>query len=219
STRKNWFALRCFDVNPVRKNAAIYTNVAQLLNQKVESEGNKISIVPALEVINVKQGEFLGVELPIATYLTSPAFDLGNKSAQVEYSVDGKSWTNKPGTARYIRYYNHTDKPIALRLKKFEFKTVSSDDAEVSKAFDMNPETYYASKGKTQIAIPAGTKSVVLLLSNPTATAAEIRQMNAKGVLVSTALASNTYCPLEIDPRATTLEVNGSVNVNEVIFK
>lgn len=219
STRKNWFALRCFDVNPVRKNPTIYTNVAQLLHQKVESEGNKVTVAPALEVINVKPGEFFGVEMPIATYLTSPAFDLGNKSAQVEYSVDGKSWTNKPGTARYVRYCNHSEKPVALRLKKFEFTTVSSDDAEMAKAFDMNPETYYASKEKTQIAIPAATKSAVLLLSDTDKAQTEIRQMNAKGVLIASTRVENAYCPIEIDPKATTLEVNGAVNVNEVIFK
>lgn len=217
SKRTNWMAVRSFDVNPVKRSANIYTNISRLVNHRVTTANGKVSASPVLEVVNVEPGEYLGVELPYVATMSGVTADLGNKTMKVEYSLDGKQWSDDATSARFVRYYNHTQKAVPVKMNKFELTTTTSTDEGLVNVFDKDLSTSYASKSPVIIAIPVGTKTCTVLLGGDAT--AVVKQLTADGEVISSQQIAGSFCQTEVAAKTAKIEIDGVVCIYEVICK
>lgn len=219
SKRKNWMAVRRFEVNPTASKPQFSTNVSQIKGRTLDISGDNITVSPILEFITVKPGEYFGVDMPIATAIGDRAFDLGDSALTVEYSVDGENWVSDSNTAKYIRYTNRTNSSVNARLNKFTFTTLSSADAQLSNALDENLVTSYKSVGETQIAVPKGATQVTILSDINGESTVTVAELGAEQKVISQNYITTSLATVKLTNAAQTIKISGDVTLYEVIFK
>ena len=219
SERKNWLAVRKFEVNPKQTEPVFATNINQLMGRTLSVENKTVMVAPVLEAIKVQPGEYFGVELPIVTAINNVDFDLGNKDLVVEFSADGQIWSSEANSAKYVRYTNRTNGIVDAKLNKFQFEVVSSDDADISAAFDENFRTSFPINGSTVFAVPSGAKQCILVTNADTSTKIVVTQPVAKTKKVTATTVDVSVATIELSPGVATIEVQGNADVYEVIFK
>lgn len=222
SKRTNWMAVRMFEVNPVKRVANFYSNVPRLSSHRVNSSQGRISASPVLEIIDVQPGEYLGIELPYITDISSINVDLGggNKSLKAEYSLDGKEWTESAASTRFIRYFNHTEKALPVKLNQMELMITTSADEGLVNVFDKDLSTFYASKSPITIAIPDGVKNCTILLGNTAkGSTATLKQLASDGKVLSSEKIGSSFCQFDVDQTVAKIEIDGTLDIYEIIYK
>lgn len=118
----------------------IFTNIPQLAQQPLRIDNRNLSISPALEVVKIAPGQFIGIELEKSILIKQIAVNLGIENLrqlfQVQISADGKQWQFLPGNpkgnpwqfrpntpAQYVRILNSSGAEQSVYLKQFSIKT------------------------------------------------------------------------------------------------
>lgn len=220
-SRKNWTAIRRFDVNPLQSAPIVMTNLPQVAKTAVEQNANLVSLKPMLEIIKVAPGEYLGLELPLVSAIGEVKIDLNLKGAKVEYSSNGTEWSNdQPSSARYIRYINNSSKPVDINLRRFEVKLTSNGEGDLMAAFDKDLTTGFTLNANTpvKIATPDGSSEVVILTEG--GASAQVQLSDKKGTEIATKALNTTYTSIPITAGAAELTITaGQGKIREIIFK
>lgn len=165
--------------------------------------------------------------------------------ALLEYSADGKTWTALTDTlekkyiirwtgdavdARYIRLKKlHTSKTNWAAVRSFEVNPVREDKLgfevesdrkpEALFAFDARPSTSFVNEGVLAFSLPEGTATCTFL-TRPAgeASSVKLRQLDADGRILSESELSNSYMRVERMAQCVRMEIEGSVELFEVIF-
>lgn len=219
SKRTNWMAVRSFDVNPAKRVANFYTNTSRLANHRVSTANGKITASPVLEVVNLQPGEYIGFELPYVTTISGINADLDNKTLKAEYSANGKEWSDAATTARFVRYYNHTQKAVPVKMNQLELAVTTSADEGLVSIFDKDLATFYTATAPVVIAIPTGVKSCTVLLGEVSSGAVTIKQLSAEGQVISSIPVSGPFTGFEVSDKTTQIEIDGAAQIYEVIYK
>lgn len=165
--------------------------------------------------------------------------------ALLEYSMDGKAWTtlsdtlekqyvvhwtDTPVEARYIRLKKlHTSKTNWAAIRSFEvnpvreeklsFTVESERKPEALLAFDELPATSFVNEGLLAFTLPEGTTAYTLLMrSVKGASYARLRQLDADGRVLSDTVLSGSYVRIERTEGCARIEIEGCVELFEVIF-
>ena len=163
----------------------------------------------------------------------------------LEYSADGKTWTplsdslrqtyiirwsGDPIDARYIRL-KRLDSPKTnwaavremainpVRLEKLGFDITVADSLkkDVLYAFDQNPATSFHNAGALTFGIPANTVSYTLLLKLEGRDRPVLRQLDAKGNVLSEMAIETPFVQLNVAKRAKQMVLEGAAEVFEII--
>lgn len=218
SKRSNWMAVRSFDVNPAKRVANFYSNIPRLANHRVSTTEGKIVAAPVLEVVNVQPSEYLGFELPYVTAISGINASLGNKILRAEYSANGKEWSDAATSARFIRYCNHTQKVVPVKMNQLELAVTTSADEGLVSVFDKDLATFYTPKAPVMIAIPEGVKNCAILLGDGNCETV-VKQLSDDGQTLSVTEVSGPFCQFEVSDKTAQIEVNGAAQIYEVIYK
>ena len=161
----------------------------------------------------------------------------------LEASADGKTWKaltgelaktyiihwkGEPVDARYVRIRKlPSDKKSWLAVRSFEvnpttpeslpFKVESGNMESAMLGFDLNPCTSFKNEGKLTFGIANGVKSYTLLLDVQPNTVLKFNQYNKKGKLISSTPINNSMWKVDVAKKAVKAEIEGSVEVFEVI--
>lgn len=143
--------------------AKIYTNVARLAAQTVSDVANIVQIAPVLEQFSVEPQGYLGVEFPAPITLVKIDASLaGGGRLKRQYSLDGQNWTDKASVARFVRYFNPTDKAQSVRLEKFAMQ-VMPDVKSLAAMTDGDLKSAYELDDVMEIEVPDGAIAVTVL--------------------------------------------------------
>lgn len=218
SKRNNWMAVRSFDVNPAKRVANFYSNISRLANHRVSTTAGKITAAPILEVVNVQPGEYFGFELPYVTTISGIQANLGNKTLRAEYSTQGKEWSDAATSARFVRYFNHTQKAVPVKMNQLELAVTTSADEGLVSVFDKDLATFYAPKAPITIAIPAGIKTCTVLFGEGSSEAV-VKQLSADGQTLSSIKVGTPFCQFEVSDKSAQIEISGATSIYEVVYK
>ncbi len=164
----------------------------------------------------------------------------------LEYSKDGKSWkaltdslkkqyvitwTGKPIEASYIRLKRlDSDKKNWAAVRSFKVNPIRSSDLpfvvkseNIDKAllgFDKNPETSFVNNGVLLFGIPVNATKCTLLLKPLIAgdSKIEIRQLRKNGSVLNRITSDSAFVKFDIVKDATTIEVDGNVEIFEIVM-
>ena len=163
----------------------------------------------------------------------------------LEASEDGKSWTQltgellktyiihwkgEPVKARYVRIRKAaSEKKSWIAVREFmvnpttpeslNFKVESADLDAAMFGFDKNPVTSFRNSGKTSFSVVPGTKAYTMLLNVEQNGAVKFNQYNKKGKLLASTDINNSFFNVELNKKAVKAEIEGNVEVFEVIAK
>ena len=216
SSRENWVAVRSFEVNPVKREATIYTNMPRLASNRVTTFKDQITVKRVLEFIDMNPGEYVGIELPYIAAIT--AIDAKfNANLTVEYSQDGEKWSTTPSPCRYVRYINSTSAAVPMKMDKFDVTANLSGANGTENLFDGNLETTYKSEGTVEIIIPDGVKECTILMRS--AEGVEVVQLTEGGEELQKETPVSLY--FSFAPQSTTkkLQMKGNKEICEIIYK
>lgn len=165
--------------------------------------------------------------------------------AVLEYSADGHKWlpltdslvkqyiirwTGDPVKARYVRLKRlKSSKTNWAAIRSFEVNPVSAEklgfridaaDSLAEKAlfaFDGNPGTSFINSGILSFEIPANTTGYTLLLKSSSPAQPKLRQLDAKGTVVSETVIDTPFFKVQVAKGATKMELEGDVEIFEII--
>ncbi len=152
-----WYAIREFSVTTRPLDSFVYTNVEAYKEYRTNVEKTNASVLEIADEITLKEGEFIGLELPCAREITSLNLDYTNgDKLEAECSYNAFEWIPAaPSDARYIRIINKGSQDVAFRLTELsveyteENRTIFSipkgkDGYESAKAGDNSLMTAFA---------------------------------------------------------------------------
>ena len=216
SERQNWVAVRSFEVNPVKREASIYTNVERLANNRVTTFKDQIVVKRVLEVITLNPGEYVGIELPfIATIKNIEA--KFNAPLVAEYSQDGEKWNTAPMPCRYIRYINNTSSAVGMKMDKFDLTADLSGANGTENVFDKNFETTYTPTEEATIILPEGIKECTILMRS--ANGVKVKQLSATGEELATADVTSLYYSFAPTADVKKITITGNPEICEIVYK
>lgn len=163
----------------------------------------------------------------------------------LETSEDGKSWTQltgellktyiihwkgEPVKARYVRIRKAvSEKKSWIAVREFmvnpttpeslNFKVESADLDAAMFGFDKNPVTSFRNSGKTSFTVVPGTKAYTMLLNVESGNAVKFNQYDKKGKLLASTDINNSFFNVNLNNKAAKAEIEGNVEVFEVIAK
>ena len=163
----------------------------------------------------------------------------------LEWSADGKEWKaltgelqktyiihwkGEPVEARYIRIRKlESEKKSWIAVRSFEvnpttpetlpFKVEANDMEAAMLGFDSNPCTSFMSNGKLTFEVEKGTTAYTLLLNMKPEAKVKFNQYNRKGKLIESTDVTNSMFKVALNKNAAKAEIEGNVEVFEVIAK
>lgn len=216
SSRENWVAVRSFEVNPVKREAAIYTNMPRLASNRVTTFKDQITVKRILEYIDMNPGEYVGIELPYIAAIT--AIDANfNANLTVEYSQDGEKWSTTPSPCRYVRYINSTSAVVPMKMDKFDVTANLSGANGTENLFDGNLATTYKSEGTVEVIIPDGVKECTILMRS--ADGVEVVQLTEGGEELQKDVPASLYISFAPQSGTKKLQLKGNKDICEIIYK
>ena len=103
--------------------------------------------------------------------------------------------------------------------ESLNFKVESADLDAAMFGFDKNPVTSFRNSGKTSISVVPGTKAYTMLLNVEQNGAVKFNQYNKKGKLLASTDINNSFFNVQLNKKAVKAEIEGNVEVFEVIAK
>ena len=85
--------------------------------------------------------------------------------------------------------------------------------------FDKNPVTSFRNSGKTSFSVVPGTKAYTMLLNVEPGNAVKFNQYDKKGKLLASTDINNSFFNVELNKKAAKAEIEGNVEVFEIIAK
>lgn len=168
----------------------LFTNAEKLMNQPLRISNQEIAISPLLEVVTLKENEFVGFHVDSNLRITAMHFNLQSNNllswGHFEVSTDGQNWKaidvlEKNGKGDFssfdegvhsVRFRNTSGKPQSFFLKEWrlEVKPANSGDQSLY-AFDGSVNTWqkFSKEEPVNIKLPMVFKNVphvFLLKSN-----------------------------------------------------
>ena len=163
----------------------------------------------------------------------------------LQYSADGQNWTTlmddmqkqyiinwkgEPVQARYVRLYRLDSKKQnyaavrtfdvnPLRLDNIGFAIEAADAQKALYAFDKRLATTYTNEGTLSFEVVPGTKSYTLLMGQPAANGVSVTMLDKNGQKVGGAILSTPFEQLEVPENAAKIQLNGTVEIFEIIAK
>lgn len=216
SKRQNWVAVRSFEVNPVKRDASIYTNMSRLANNRVTTFKDQIVVKRVLEFITMQPGDYVGVELPYIAAITNVDAKF-NASLAAEYSQDGVKWSTTPMPCRYIRYINNTSAPISMKMDKFDLTADLSAANGTENVFDKNFETTYTPAEEALINLPEGVKECTILMRS--ANGVVVKQLSDDGKELAKGEATSLYYSFAPAADIKKIAISGNPEICEIVYK
>ena len=216
SERQNWVAVRSFEVNPVKRDASIYTNVERLVNNRVTTFKDQIVVKRVLEVITLNPGEYVGVELPYIATVTNIETQF-NAPLTAEYSQDGMKWSTTPAPCRYIRYINNTASAVGMKMDKFDLTADLSGANGTENVFDKNFETTYTPTEEATIILPEGVKECTILMRS--ANGVKVKQLSEAGEELAMGEATSLYYSFAPVADVKKIAISGNPEICEIVYK
>lgn len=216
-SEKNWAAIRRFDVNPMKTEPAVFTNIPQVASAKIVTEGDKVAIQPMLEIIKVEPKGYFGIELPMVTSVTAVNLDLNLKGVKVESSVNNSDWDSdvtKP--ALYVRYINNSDKPVELNLRKFEIVTGTKAGGDMLNLFDKNYATTYDVDDKLEFAVRGSMKRITILASK--SSTGSVVAIDKDGKRIVLGKLNGAYTSFDTPEGFAAVEIEGKAKIHEIVL-
>lgn len=165
--------------------------------------------------------------------------------AILEYSADGRTWqpltdslrkqyiihwSGDPVRARYVRLKRlESSKTNWAAIRSFEVDPIRADNlgfhieaenpGKALFAFDGNPGTYYANSGTLAFSIPEGTKGYTLLLKPGATDRPKLRQLDAKGAVISETVIDAPFFPVNLNKGAAGIVLEGDAELFEIILR
>ena len=216
SERQNWVAVRSFEVNPVKRDASIYTNVERLVNNRVTTFKDQIVVKRVLEVITLAPGEYVGVELPYIATVTNVDVQF-NATLTAEYSQDGEKWSTVAMPCRYIRYINNGTASVGMKMDKFDITADLSGANGTENVFDKNFETTYTPTEEATIILPEGVKECTILMRS--ANGVKVKQLSATGEELAVAEVTSLYYTFAPTADVKKIAISGNPEICEIVYK
>ena len=216
SERQNWVAVRSFEVNPVKRDASIYTNVERLVNNRVTTFKDQIVVKRVLEVITLNPGEYVGVELPYIATITNVDAQF-NAPLTAEYSQDGMKWSTTPAPCRYIRYINNSASAVGMKMDKFNLTADLSGANGTENVFDKNFETTDPPTEEATIILPDGVKECTILMRS--ANGVKVKQLSATGEELAMGEATSLYYSFAPSADVKKIAISGNPEICEIVYK
>ena len=216
SERQNWVAVRSFEVNPVKRDASIYTNVERLVNNRVTTFKDQIVVKRVLEVITLAPGEYVGVELPYIATVTNVDVQF-NATLTAEYSQDGEKWSTVAMPCRYIRYINNGTASVGMKMDKFDITADLSGANGTENVFDKNFETTYTPTEEATIILPEGVKECTILMRS--ANGVKVKQLSATGEELAVAEVTSLYYTFAPTAEVKKIAISGNPEICEIVYK
>lgn len=161
----------------------------------------------------------------------------------LEASVDGKSWQKltgdlaktyiihwkgEPVEARYVRIRKlQSEKKSWIAVREFmvnpttpeslPFKVCANDMEAAMYGFDSNPCTSFVNNGKLSFDVMSATKGYTMLLNVQPNTVVKFNQYDKRGKLIASTPIDNSYFTTTLTKGAVKAEIEGNVEVFEVI--
>ena len=85
--------------------------------------------------------------------------------------------------------------------------------------FDKNPVTSFRNNGKTSFTVVPGTKAYTMLLNVEPGNAVKFNQYDKKGKLLASTDINNSFFNVNLNNKAAKVEIEGNVEVFEIIAK
>lgn len=163
--------------------------------------------------------------------------------AILEYSADGRTWlpltdslrkqyvirwSGDPVQARYVRLKRlESAKSNWAAVRSFEvnpinearlgFRIEATGPAKALYAFDGNPGTSYQNSGILAFGIPDNATGFTMLLKPGSVEKPKLRQLDAKGALISETVIDSPFFKVSLDKGADKIELEGNVEIFEII--
>lgn len=149
-------------------------------------------------------------------------------SLQKQYVIN---WTGNPVEARYVRLKRlSSEKTNWAAIRSFEINPlkvenlnvrITADDLNKALyAFDKHPDTSYINSGTLSFTLPdmvAGSTLLMKLI--PSDSPVKLRQLAADGKLLSETTVDTPFLQIEFAKGATKVEIEGAVEIFEIILK
>ena len=164
--------------------------------------------------------------------------------AALQYSADGQNWTTliddmqkqyvinwkggQPVQARYVRLLRLDSKKQnyaavrtfdvnPLRLDNIGF-VIDSTDPETLYAFDKRLATTYANQGTLSFEVAPGAKGYTLLMGQPAA-GTTLKQLDKDGQVIAETTLDAPFAQIEVAEGAAKVQLDGTVEIYEIIAK
>jgi hyaluronoglucosaminidase len=216
SERQNWVAVRNFEVNPVKRNASIYTNVGRLVKTRVTTFQDQIVVKRVLEVITLNPGDYVGIELPYIATITNIDTEF-NATLTAEYSQDGKKWSTTSAPCRYFRYINNGTSAVGMKMDKFEVTADLSAANGTENVFDKNFETTYTPTDEATIILPEGVTECTILMRS--ANGVKVKQLSATGEELAVEEVTSLYYAFSPTAEVKKIAITGNPEICEIVYK
>ncbi|MEG1402317.1 beta-N-acetylglucosaminidase domain-containing protein [Bacteroides sp.] len=163
----------------------------------------------------------------------------------LEYSEEGKvwkaltdslknqyviAWKETPVKARYIRLKKlpsaktnwaaiRSFEVNPIRLESLPFQVEAKDREKALFAFDKHPDTSYANSGTLSFTLPEkATECTLLMKPDASKSPVQLRQLAADGKVLSTTTIDTPFVKVNFVKGATKVEVEGKVEIFEIIL-
>ena len=103
--------------------------------------------------------------------------------------------------------------------ESLNFKVESVDLDAAMFGFDKNPVTSFRNNGKTSFTVVPGTKAYTMLLNVEPGNAVKFNQYDKKGKLLASTDINNSFFNVNLNNKAAKAEIEGNVEVFEIIAK
>ena len=100
-----------------------------------------------------------------------------------------------------------------------EWNCMTYDAQKALYAFDKRLATTYTNEGTLSFEVVPGTKSYTLLMGQPTANGVSVTMLDKNGQKVGGAILSTPFEQLEVPENAAKIQLNGTVEIFEIIAK
>ena len=145
---------------------------------------------------------------------------------QKQYIID---WKGEPVKARYVRLLRLDSKKQnyaavrtfdvnPLRLDNIGFAIEAADAQKALYAFDKRLATTYANTGTLAFEVVPGTKSYTLLMNQP-ATGVTLKQLDKDGKVLAETTLNAPFAQVEVAEEAVKMQLDGTVEIFEIIAK
>lgn len=164
--------------------------------------------------------------------------------AILEYSENGQTWlpltdslrkqyvirwSGEPVKARYVRLKRlessrnnwatvRSFEVNPVRVDQLGFRIETADPGKALYAFDGHPGTSFVNNSILAFGIPENTTGYTLLLK-PGSSASKLRQLDAKGNVITEAVISTPFFEVSVAEGAVGMELEGDVEIFEIIRK
>lgn len=149
-------------------------------------------------------------------------------SLQKQYVIN---WTGNPVEARYVRLKKLPSKKTnwaairsfevnPLKVENLNVRIEANDLGKALYAFDKHPGTSYINSGILSFTLPAKVAGSTLLMKLiPADSAVKLRQLDAKGKLLSETTIDTPFLQVEFVKGAAKVQIEGGVEIFEIILK